>query len=182
MSEDRIAGTAIHIRRAQPDDAALLAQVGRETFLRAFEGQIDAGDLTAFADKRYGLDQQTAEMSEPRTLFLIADVDGNVAGTARLCESSCPDCISASHAIELERLYLYPQWFGKGVAHVLMERCLAEARARSREVMWLDVWDRNRRAEAFYRKYGFAVVGERPYVVGNIVQRHLLMARVLARG
>ena len=45
--------------------------------------------------------------------------------------------------------------------------------------IWLDVWDQNTRAQEFYRRHTFDLVGERPYVVGKETQRHLLMYRGL---
>lgn len=168
------------IRPAGIEHAALLAERGRETFLCAFDGQIEQSDLVAFADKRYGLEQQHAELADPDTVFFIARAGEEFAGYAKLCSSSPPPDVTSSAAIELERLYLPPKWFGTGVAQALMDACLAEARNQFCDVMWLDVWDGNARAQAFYRKYGFSLVGERPYVVGTSTQLHLLMALALA--
>ena len=168
---------AIEISRANVGDAVLLARIGRETFLKAFEGRIAHADLMAFAEKRYGVGQQEAELAQPGTAFFIVHVDGEVAGYAKIGDDVPPPGITASNVIELERLYLYPRWYGRGASQTLMDACLAEAYARSCGAMWLDVWDQNDRAEAFYRKYGFGIVGERSYIVGNIAQRHLLMLR-----
>jgi len=112
-------------------------------------------------------------------VFFIAWVGDELAGYAKLCDGDVPSVVSASRAIELERLYLASQWFGTGVALSLLDACVGEAHQRGHDVMWLDVWDANTRAQAFYRKHGFDVVGERPYDVGTITQRHLLMRGVL---
>jgi len=71
------------------------------------------------------------------------------------------------------------RWLGQGVGDVLMKVCLEEALERKIEMMWLDVWEQNLRAQAFYRKYRFQEVGARSYRVGEDEQRHLLMARVV---
>ena len=165
----------IEIRTAGTADADLLAVVGRETFLHAFQGRIEQADLIAFANKRYGGQQQLDELAQPGAACFIASVEADVAGYARLVKSAPPSCVEAANVIELERLYLYPQWFGTGIARALLDRCLSEARKRSCEAMWLDVWDQNHRAEAFYRKHGFSVVGDCAYQVGTIIQKHLLM-------
>ena len=169
----------IEIRVADRSDAGLLAELGRETFVRAFESQINHRDLIHYADQRFGQKQQTIELAEPGAVFFIGRHDGEVVGYAKLCASVPPPRVNASHAIELERLYLYSKWRGHGAARALMDVCLLEAQERSCDAMWLDVWDQNLRAEAFYRKYGFDIVGDRPYMVGSIEQRHLLMYREL---
>ncbi|UCH48911.1 MAG: GNAT family N-acetyltransferase [Betaproteobacteria bacterium] len=170
---------ALEIRVAEASDAALLAEFGRRTFIDAFAGQISHGDLTAFADKRFGVRQQSAELAEPGTVFFVASSDGQTAGYAKLSESISPSCITDAQAIELERLYLHGKWQGRGIAKALLYTCFAEARHRVRSGIWLDVWDQNTRAQEFYRRHTFELVGERPYVVGNETQRHLLMYREL---
>lgn len=157
----------------------LLALVGRETFLSAFTGRIQHDDLVAFADQRYGESQQIAELEDSRATFLIGRVGDAVVGYAKLAESAAPACLSASRPVELERLYLYANWHGRGVGKLLLDWCTSEATSQSHDVIWLDVWDQNAQATSFYKKSGFVVVGERPYVVGSIEQRHLLMSRVL---
>jgi len=170
----------VAVSRASAQHASLLAEFGRDAFIRAFEGQIEHGDLVAFADKRYGTQQQQRELGDPNAVLFLARVAGELAGYAKLCEGDTPSAVKASRAIELERLYLTSTWFGTGVALALLDACVGEALHRAHDVMWLDVWDQNTRAQTFYRKHGFAVVGERPYDVGTITQRHLLMRRSLA--
>jgi len=167
------------ISLADVHDAALLAEFGRDTFLRAFEGQIERSDLEAFADKRFGIAQQQTELTDPDTVIFIARVGNELVGYAKLSKGTAPAEVNAARVIELERLYLPSMWFGTGVAQSLMDACIGEARDQSSDVMWLDVWDQNRRAQAFYRKHGFSLIGERPYVVGTITQRHLLMSLTL---
>lgn len=169
----------IEIDRASVQHAPLLAAFGRHSFVAAFEGQIEHRDLIAFADKRYGIEQQQRELGDPDSLFFMARINGELAGYAKLCKGNSPPNIKASRAIELERLYLSSKWFGTGVALSLLNMCLGEARKQLCDVMWLDVWDQNTRAQAFYNKHGFDVVGERPYDVGTITQRHLLMRLAL---
>ena len=47
------------------------------------------------------------------------------------------------------------------------------------DVVWLDVWEKNLRAIAFYRKWGFIEVGEQTFQLGDDLQQDLLMARAL---
>ena len=80
--------------------------------------------------------------------------------------------------VEIARFYSAAPWIGRGVGAALMTACLREAEARACDVVWLDVWDRNARAIAFYSKWGFEVVGEADFILGDDVQHDLLMARV----
>ena len=45
--------------------------------------------------------------------------------------------------------------------------------------MWLGVWEENHRANAFYRKHGYAEVGEHVFMLGADAQRDLILAKIL---
>jgi ribosomal protein S18 acetylase RimI-like enzyme len=52
-----------------------------------------------------------------------------------------------------------------------------EAKARGARELWLGVWERNERAQAFYRKCGFRAVGTQIFVVGNDPQTDQVMLK-----
>jgi ribosomal protein S18 acetylase RimI-like enzyme len=51
-----------------------------------------------------------------------------------------------------------------------MAAAKARARERGARGVWLGVWERNARAQAFYRKQGFERVGSKVFVVGSDAQ------------
>jgi len=61
-----------------------------------------------------------------------------------------------------------------------MIRAEAAARDRGARTMWLGVWEENHRAHAFYRKHGYAVVGEHVFMLGADAQRDLILAKALS--
>jgi ribosomal protein S18 acetylase RimI-like enzyme len=58
-----------------------------------------------------------------------------------------------------------------------MQACLDEAKQNHCDVIWLDVWERNPRAIAFYRKWGFVQVGTQTFQLGDDLQNDWIMAR-----
>ena len=60
-----------------------------------------------------------------------------------------------------------------------MRACVEESRAAGHRTIWLGVWERNPRAQAFYRKWDFRVVGDHIFVLGSDPQTDLLMERPL---
>jgi ribosomal protein S18 acetylase RimI-like enzyme len=58
---------------------------------------------------------------------------------------------------------------------MLLQSCIDEARRTGHRTMWLGVWERNRRAQAFYRKWGFHTVGEHIFQLGSDAQTDWLM-------
>ena len=174
-----MSGLSIHIRTARASDNDLLARIGAQTFREAFGPDNTPEDMAAYLARSFGPEKQAAELAEPGTTFLVAEVEDEAVGYARLREGPAPDCVDADRPIEIVRFYSIASWIGHGVGAALMSACLDQAPRRGRDVIWLDVWERNARAIAFYRRWGFVEVGTQPFVLGSDVQRDLLMARAV---
>lgn len=166
-------------RRANSDDANLLAELGARTFRETFAADNTREDMDAYVAANFSLAQQTAELAHPAATFLIAEVDGIATGYAKLHSGEPAEGIEGAKAIELVRLYASRECLGRGVGQALMRACLDEARNAGYETLWLGVWERNERAQAFYRKWDFRAVGEHVFQLGSDQQRDILMERAL---
>jgi ribosomal protein S18 acetylase RimI-like enzyme len=169
--------TIVSIRIAGPQDAGLLAEIGESTFRHTFARENTPQDMAAYLAGAFGPAHQAAELAEAGTTFLIAEAGQDAVGYARLVRAPAPECIPPGRSIEIRRIYAVSAWLGRGVGAALMRACLAEAERQGSEVIWLDVWERNERAIAFYRRWGFNQVGTQPFVLGSDLQNDLLMAR-----
>ena len=81
--------------------------------------------------------------------------------------------------VELSKLYVLRRFHGSGMADQLMAEGLGYATAQNLSIVWLCVWERNRRAQAFYRRWGFRTVGEVTIPLSGVPFRDLVMSRVL---
>ena len=167
----------VTIRRATADDASLLAELGARTFQETFAADNTADDMAAYLASNFTPTQQAAELAHPASTFLIADVEGVAAGDARLHAGEAAEGIKGTEPIELVRLYVSSEWFGRGVGETLMRSCVDEARRAGYKTLWLGVWERNARAQAFYHKWDFRAVGEHTFPLGSDLQRDILMER-----
>jgi|SRR5215471_3687966 len=169
----------VTIRRANREDAGLLADLGARTFAQTFAADNTPEDMAAHIAASFNLAEQSAELDDPESIFLIAEVGGLTAGYAKLHPGKPAEGIDAVKPIELVRLYVSCEWLGRGVGEALMRACLNEARQAGHKTIWLGVWERNGRAQAFYRKWNFLAVGEHAFQLGSDSQRDILMERVL---
>jgi ribosomal protein S18 acetylase RimI-like enzyme len=165
------------IRIATISDATLLAELGARTFADSFAADNTPDDMAAYLVKSFSPGKQAAELAEPGTVFLIAEDGGQPLGYTRLRGGNEPKCINGLHPVEIVRLYSIKEMIGRGVGAALMQACIDEARRRGCDVIWLDVWEKNPRAIAFYRKWGFEKVGEQGFQLGDDMQTDWLMAR-----
>jgi len=169
----------VTIRNAKSTDAGLLAELGRRTFEETFSSDNTAEDMAAYVTSSFSVAQQSAELADPQSTFLIGEVDGVAAGYAKLQGGKASDAVEGSRPTELVRLYVSSEWHGRGVGEALMRACLDEARNAGYKTIWLGVWERNERAQAFYRKWNFRAVGEHIFQLGSDPQRDILMQREL---
>ncbi len=174
-----MADAVVTLRPGLPGDAARLAEFAARTFQEAFGAANAPADMALYLSRTYGVPQQTAELEDPAIVILLAEADGLLAGFAQLRGGPAPACVGGPRPIELQRFYVDGRWQGKGVAQALMGAVREEAGRRGAGVLWLGVWQRNHRAQAFYRKCGFADVGSQPFLLGSDRQTDRIMTRTL---
>ncbi len=164
------------IRAAVREDARTLTELGERTFRDSFGADNRPEDMEAFIASHYRPELQTAELEDPRNLYLLAEVRGAPAGFAMLHDGPREPGVPGERPVNLMRLYVDRPFLGAKVGAALMRRCLDEARARGHDVLWLGVWEHNARARAFYARWGFAEVGEMNFQLGSEPQRDLVLA------
>jgi ribosomal protein S18 acetylase RimI-like enzyme len=74
---------------------------------------------------------------------------------------------AAPGALELQQIYVTPEWHGKGVARELLDWSVSSARQLGATELYLTVFDHNERAKAFYGKHGFSEVGRCTFTLGG---------------
>ena len=171
----------IQIRPATRDDAKLLTDLSYTTFWDAFahHPKNAQDDLAYYMRQAFSDEQITVELTETKSIFLIAEISGKPAGYAKLNDGNIEPGITADRPTELARLYSHQEYLGKGVGQNLMDACFDLAKANNNDVMWLGVWEYNPRAQAFYRKNGFREVGKHVFQLGADPQTDLLMQKEL---
>lgn len=168
------------IRRAKPNDAGLLAELGARTFFETFAADNSPANMAAYLASAFSEAQQAAEVADPYSAFHIAETVGVAAGYAMLRSGSTPDSVTNDNPIELVRLYVSQQYLGRGVGAALMRICIDEARNNGHRTLWLGVWEHNHRAQAFYRKWNFSEVGTHIFQLGDDAQTDILMERSIS--
>jgi len=169
----------ISIRQAAAVDVALLSSLGAQTFSDTFGPDNTPEDMAAYLAASFSPAQIASEFADPGTTFLIAELHGEPVGYAKLFSGGTPPEITEPNAVELVRIYSTRAYLGRGVGSALMQACLHLAADLGFVTIWLGVWERNLTAQSFYRKWGFAVTGAHPFLLGSDLQTDLIMQRSL---
>ena len=175
------AAPAITIRRATPDDAALLAELGASTFTETFAAVNDPADFAMYMSQAFGEAIQRAELEDSDVTVFFAERAGDVLGYVMLREGPAPQSVLGADVLQIVRLYSRQSAIGTGVGAVLMQRAIHEAAARGKETLWLGVWEKNTRAIEFYRRNEFFEAGTQPFLLGTDRQDDIVMVRRIAR-
>jgi diamine N-acetyltransferase len=167
----------IRIRRAVDDDALALSLLAEATFRAAFADSNTAENMQRHCAATYGQALQLAEIRAPGCETWVAEADSRLLAYVQLRLDAESPVVLDERPIEIQRYYVDAAHHGTGLAHHLMQHVVARAAAAGSAALWLGVWERNSRAVAFYRKWGFDVVGEQIFRVGDDPQRDLVMRR-----
>jgi len=169
---------AIAIRRGTPADARELSEAAERWFRDTFAADNTPEDMDEYCASAFSTDIQRAQLLDPEIDTLLAfDAGGRLIAYAQLRVGPPPDLVVEAPPIELWRFYVDRSRHGQGVAGQLMAAVDASAAARGARTLWLGVWERNPRAQAYYRKVGFADIGVHDFLLGKDLQRDRLMAR-----
>ena len=170
----------INIRTADPTDADLLVALGRTCFYEAFAQETDPEDMAKHLRTAFRLEDITEQLSNDRSLFIILESGAAAAGYAYLHHADLPPrCVKTPNPIQLVRFYLRRQYYGRNLGNALMKACLEKAKPKGFESIWLSTWELNHRANAFYKKWEFEVVGRAKFKVGSDIQNDFIFARML---
>lgn len=165
----------IAIRPAVSTDIDALSAVGMASFEATYGGLSAAADVVAHLDAHFSPDAVVREMALPDRHYLLATVDGEPAGLAKLREGDGPDAIPQSPAIELQQLYVLPDKQRYGIGARLIRAVVDVAANKGAPGVWLSVWQDADWATDFYRKAGFTEVGTAEFRVGKTRYTDFLM-------
>jgi len=136
---------------AQAESPAQIAQI-RELFLEYAQS---LGFSLCFQNFDKELAGLPGDYCPPDGRLLLAEFEGDVAGCVALHKFEAGIC-------EMKRLYLRPQFRGKGLGRIMAEAIILEARNIGYERMRLDTVEPVMKdAVAMYRRFGFREIA--PY-------------------
>ena len=165
------------IRRATPQDAAALADLGTATFVETFGHLYSPEDLQAFLDESHTPQAYAKVLANPDCGLWIAERDGRAIGYVQAGPCGLPHEDVRPGDGELKRLYLRADAQNGGTGRALMDAAMAWLLRDGPRQLWLSVWSENLGAQRFYARYGFGFAGEYEFIVGAQRDREFMYRR-----
>lgn len=184
MQRGPSSGGPLFVRRATSADAAELARVAAITFPLACPPSTTEQAKAHFIATALSEQAFSGYLSSPDHIVLLAEAGGASAGYTMLVTGEPYDAdvraaVTARPTVELSKVYVMPEHHGAGVAAALMDASLAAARETGAVSMWLGVNNENARANRFYEKSGFAIVGHKKFRLGDVDEDDFIRERAL---
>ena len=174
------------VRPATTADVPDLADLAARTFPLACPPGMPEEAMAAFVAEHLSAERFEEYLAAKEAEVLVAhDAAGALTGYTLTFAREPYDAHLAAlvrhrPTVELSKCYADPAAHGTGVSAALMEAVVASAREAGAASVWLGVNGRNARAQRFYAKHGFEVIGERRFVVGGRTEDDLVLERQLA--
>ncbi len=176
------------VRRATADDAAEAAWLAALTFPLACPAGTLPADMAAHIAHKLTPAHFRAWATSPEHALLVHDDGTRLLGYALLVRGAPGGPAEAGALreatgreapyVELSKIYVHPDALGGGVAGTLMRGAVdAAAELGPGLPFWLGTNEANERAQAFYRKSGFEVIGRRTFVVGGVEHDDVVLRR-----
>ena len=164
------------IRKALSTDVDLLVELGKRCFYEAFNEVTAPHDMEAYLGSTFQRSNIEKQFDDDQSLIFIAEIDSDPAGYIYSHPAGVPECVEDKAALKLERIYLRKRYYGLAIGDALMHTTMEEARSLGYRSVWLSSWELNDRANAFYKKWKFKVVGHQNFTVGSDIQKDFILS------
>jgi len=147
----------INIRRATIADAAIIAEVGKQSFIQSHGHSAAQADIDEYVSRRYTVDAVAADLADPAGIYHLATVNGLPAGYSKIMLNAPHADVAAQNVASLDWLYLLKNYYGTGLAQQLLQLNIDTSKEAAQSGMWLYTWTENKRAVSFYLRSGFGI-------------------------
>jgi GNAT superfamily N-acetyltransferase len=148
-------GPNLNLVPIQADDQAVLFSLMDKIYRDAYRYVWgDQGDW--YVNLIYNPETLQKELNRARSHYFFVESDAVKIGILKYDFPFSPREIQIPNSMKLHRLYLHPDFHGKGVAKRLVEHCEKISLENGLESIWLEVMSCQPQAKRFYEKMGFS--------------------------
>lgn len=170
-----MAETIVEICRATAGDAETLSRLSAELFPSGCPANTNPADIADYIGRELTRKRFLALLNSKNVTILVVKVADTLAGYALIARTAPPLHSRFRAVFELRKFYIASEFHGRGIANALMKETLALG--RNGGSLWLSVFSGNKRAIAFYERWGFRIAGAQDFLVGTDLQKDYLMQR-----
>ena len=165
----------IEIKKAGLTDIQELQKISKQTFFETFSEDNTEENMQKYLSEKFSTEKLTNEINNPYSWFFFVIMNGAVAGYLKINAEDAQTELKDSNALEIERIYVLKDYYGKKAGQFLFDKAFEIAMERKAWYLWLGVWEKNLRAIHFYKKNGFMEFDKHIFKLGDDIQTDLMM-------
>lgn len=172
------------ISRATLADAHRLSVLARETFPLACPPGTSPENIALFCERNLSESSFSFYLGEESHKIWVASKGDSFMGYVMSIggepkDSVIAGVVSRRPTVEISKIYVASSAQGSGLSSELMSAAIEEAKAQGAASVWLGVNQHNERANRFYQRWGFEIVGERTFAVGDSLESDFVRELIL---
>ena len=173
----------VSISRAVPADAHRVSALAVETFPLACPPGTTRQNIDLFCSKKLSPQSFEGYLRDSKIRIWVAVMGDELEGYVMTVSGEPDDpgiaqAVTKRPTVEISKIYVRAKAHGAGVAEELMDVAVDDARSLGALSVWLGVNQQNLRANSFYERNGFLVVGERRFEVGDSLEEDFVREKV----
>jgi ribosomal protein S18 acetylase RimI-like enzyme len=157
----------ISIQRATLADAEIITDIGVTTFLESHGHSAPATDIDAYVSSKYNLRAVQEELTNPENIFHIIYYKTQPVGFSKILLNNPNPLIEQRNVTKLERIYILKAFHDLKLGFTLLQHIITISKEANQSGIWLHVWIENARTVAFYKKYGFKIIGHYDFKISE---------------
>jgi ribosomal protein S18 acetylase RimI-like enzyme len=165
----------IEIQKATISNIDDLQIISRDTFYETFAHSTSEENMRYYLENDFSKEQLSKEIEQEHSAFYFAKLENTVIGYLKINYSGAQTELNDQKSLELERIYIGKEYYGKGVGQLLLNFALQIAKQQQMDYVWLGVWEENHRAIQFYLKNGFITFDKHVFMLGDEAQTDFMM-------
>lgn len=154
------------MRPLEIGDAEVLRDLAILTYRETYNPFLSKDEIDARINSNYRLEDFIQLLGNRDTQFLWGIFHkNNLVAYLYLSTSDESTSVIVKNLIQLNRIYVHPEFKGKGLGKQLMQKAESFCKEQNQKGIWLHCLDQNTASIQFYQKSGYDIVGSDPFEI-----------------
>lgn len=157
----------LKLRECDITDLEELQKISFETYYQTFKGMCSEEIMKNYLEEAFNIEKIEQELKNKNSKFYFLYSDNVLSGYLKFNEYDAQHTLKSDNYMELERIYVKKDFQGAGLGKYLIKKVIQIAEEKSKECLWLSVWEKNKNVIEFYKKFGFEKICEHEFYMSN---------------
>ncbi len=161
----------VTLRPITISEVDIFSKTAARSFIEAYRETETMDELTAFCEKHFSIEHLTSDLQSVDYQHVAAFLGDEMVGYLKLNLSVRPDGSRDLSALQIHRIYVLRDFWAHKIGAALMLKSMEIAVEIGAGLIWLVVYNKNQRAQDFYKKWGFEQTGVYDFDFNGVIHK-----------